>query len=111
MLSETHKHVARFEIAVNEVARMYVLQAMELGIVDMSPSAVVSEVKFTHQLPSQKHYGLGREDKVALNKEVLERLAKAIDHHRIATRFRTKPMDTRYTGPSLKLSVDIKLVT
>jgi hypothetical protein len=50
--SDTHDDIARFEIAVNEVARMDVLQATELGIVDISPSAVVSEVKFTHQLPS-----------------------------------------------------------
>jgi len=92
---------------------MYVLQAMELGIVDMthmSPSAVVSEVEFTYQLPGQKQYSLGHERKVALNKEVLERLAKGIDCHHIITRFRTKPMDTRYTDPSLKLSVDINLV-
>ena len=110
VLSETHDDVARFEIAVNEVARMYVLQATELGIVDMSPSTLVSEVEFAHQLPGQKQYGLGRERKVALNEKVLERLAEAIDRHRIVTRFRTKPMDTRYTSPPLKLSVDIKLV-
>ena len=113
LLSETHNDVARFEIAVNKVARMYVLQAMELGIVDMthmSPSAVVSEVEFTYQLPGQKQYSLGREHKVALNKEVLERLAEGIDRHRIVTRFRTKPVDMRYTNPSLKLSVDINLI-
>jgi hypothetical protein len=110
VLSETHNDVARFEIAVNEVARMYVLQATELGIVDMSPSTMVSEHEITHQLPGQKQYSLGCERKVALNKEILERLAKAIDRHRIVTTFCTKPMDTRYTSPSLKLSVDIELV-
>jgi hypothetical protein len=110
MLSKTHNNVARFEIAMNEVARMYVLQATELGVIDISPSAVASEVEFTHQLPRQKQYGLGRELKVALNKEVLKRLAEAIDRHRIVTRFRAKPMDTRDTGPSLELSVNIKLV-
>ena len=95
---------------MNEVARMYVLQATELVIVDISPSAMVSKVKLTHQLPGQKQYGLGRELKVALNKEVLKRLAQAIDRHRIVARFRAKPMDARDTDPSLKLSVDIKLV-
>ena len=68
MLSETHDDVARFEIAMNEVARMYVLQATELGIVDINPSVMASEVEFAHQLPGQKQYGLGRELKVALNK-------------------------------------------
>jgi len=77
---------------------------------NMSPSAMVSEVKFTYQLPGQKQYGLGCEHKVALNKEVLERLAEGIDCHRIVTRFRTKPVDMRYTNPSLKLSVDINLI-
>ncbi len=110
MPSETHNDVARFEIAVNEVARMYVLQAMELGIGDISPSTVVSEVEFTHQLPSQKQYCLDCEREVALNKEVLKRPAEAIDCHRIVTTFRTKPMDTRDTGPSLELSVDIELI-
>jgi len=89
---------------------MYVLQATELGIVDISLSAVVSEVECTHQLPSQKQYSLDRECIAALSKEVFERLAKAIDHHRIETSFRTKPMDTRDTGPSLKLSVDTKFI-
>jgi hypothetical protein len=113
MLSETHNDVARFEITVNEVARMYVLQATELTHrrhLPISRGITVSAVEFTHQLPSQKQYGLGREHKVTLNKEVPKRLAEAIDRHRIITRFRTKPMDTRDTGPSLKLSVDIKLI-
>ena len=35
MPSNTHNDIARFEIMVNEVARMDVLQAMELGIVDI----------------------------------------------------------------------------
>ena len=68
VLSGTHNDVARFDIAMNEVARMYVLQATELGIIDISPSAMALEVEFTHQLPGQKQYGLGRELKVALNK-------------------------------------------
>jgi len=71
---------------------------------------VVSEVKFTHQLPSQKQYSLDRELKMALSKEILERLAKAINCYRIETSFRTKPMDTGDTNPSLKLCVDMKLV-
>ena len=89
---------------------MYVLQATELGIVDISPSVMVSEVEFTHQLPSQKQYSLDHERKVALSKEVLKRLSKAIGHHHIKTSFCTKPMDTRDTGPSLKISVDAKLI-
>ena len=56
MRSDTHKDIARFEVAVNKVVGMDVLQATELGIVDISPSVVVSEVEFTHQLPSQKQY-------------------------------------------------------
>jgi len=71
---------------------------------------MVSEVKFTHQLPGQKWYSLDRELEAALNKEVLKRLAKVIDCHRIETIFRTKPMDSRDTSPSLKLCVDMKLV-
>jgi uncharacterized protein YlxP (DUF503 family) len=109
-LSDTHDDVARFEIAVNEVARMDVLQATELGIVDIGPSAVVSEVKFTHQLPSQEQHSPDRELKMAVNKEVLKRLAEAIDRHHIEASFRTKPMDMRDTGPSLKLCVYMKLV-
>ena len=54
MPSDTHNNIARFEIVVNEVARMYVLQVTELGIVDISPSVVVPEVECTYQLPSQK---------------------------------------------------------
>ena len=34
--SNTHNNIARFEITVNEVVRMDVLQATELGIVDIS---------------------------------------------------------------------------
>lgn len=108
--SETHNDVARFEIAVDEVVRMYVLQTMELGTVDISPSVIVSEVEFTHQLSGQKQYSLDREREMAFNKEVLERKTKAINRHRIETSFPTKPMDARDTGPSLELSVDIKLI-
>ena len=71
---------------------------------------MVSEVEFTHQLPSQKRYSLDCELEAALNKEVLKRLAKVIDCHRIKTIFRTKPMDLRDTSPSLKHCVDMKLV-
>ena len=49
--------------------------------------------------------------RVALNKEVLKQLAKAIDHHYIKASFHTKPMDSRDTGTSLKLCVDIIFVT
>ena len=108
--SETHNDVARFEIAVNEVARMYVLQTTDLGTIDISPSVEVSEVEFTHQLSGQKQYSLECERKTAFDEEVLERKAKAINRHRIKTSFPTKPMDTRDTGPSLELSVDIKLI-
>jgi hypothetical protein len=110
MLSETYNDVTRCDIAVNKVARMYVPQATELGIIDISSSVVDSKVEFTHQLPGQKHHSLDRERKVALNKEVLKGLSKAIDRHRIITGFRTKPMDTRDTNTSLKPSVDIKLI-
>jgi len=48
MTSNTHNEIARFEVAVNKVPRMDVLQATELGVVDISPSVVVSEVDFTH---------------------------------------------------------------
>jgi len=71
---------------------------------------MVSEVEFTYQLPGQKQYSLDCELEVALNKEALKRLAKAIDCHHIKTIFRTKPIDSRDTGPSLKLCVDMKLV-
>ena len=54
MCSDTHNNIARFEVMVNEVVGMDVLQVTELGIVDISPSVVVSEVEFTYQLPSQK---------------------------------------------------------
>jgi len=54
MLSDTHNNIARFEIAVNEAARMDVLQVMKLIIVNISPSVMVTEVEFTHQLPSPK---------------------------------------------------------
>jgi len=107
MPSDTHNDIARLEIAVNKVVRVDVLQAMELSIVDISPSVMVSEVKFTYQLPSQKQYSLDCELRMALNKEVLKRLAEAINHHCIETRFHTKPMGTRDTGPSLKLCVDV----
>jgi len=46
---------------------------------------------------------------MALNKQILKRLAKVIDHYRIETRFSTKPMDMGDTSPSLKLGVDVKL--
>ena len=110
MASDTHNDIARFEVAVNKVPRMDVLQATELGVVDISPSVVVSEVEFTHQLPSQKQYSLDRECEMAVNKEVLEGLAETINHHRIEASFRTKPMDMRDTGPSLKLCVDMEFV-
>ena len=71
---------------------------------------MVSEVEFTHQLPTQKQHSLDREFRTALNKEVIKRLAKAIESHCIKTSFRTKPMDSRDTGPSLKLCVDMILV-
>jgi hypothetical protein len=89
---------------------MYVLQTTDLGTIDISPSVVVSEVEFTHQLSGQKQYSLECECKTAFDEEVLERKAKAINRHRIETSFPTKPMDARDTGPSLELSVDIKLI-
>jgi len=94
---------------VNEVAGMDVLQATELGVVDISPSVVVSEVEFTHQLPSQKQYSPDRKLEMAANKEALKGLAKTVDCHCIEASFHTKPMDTRDTGPSLKLCVDMEL--
>ena len=80
------------------------------GLVDISPSVVVSEVEFTHQLPSKKQYSLDCELEMAVNKEVLEGLAKTVDRHCIEASFRTKPMDMRDAGPSLKLCVDMELV-
>jgi len=89
---------------------MDVLQVMELGIVDISPSVVVSEVEFTHQLPSQKQYSLDHKFEMAANKEMLEGLAKTVDCHCIKASFYTKPIDTRDTTPSLKLCVDMEPV-
>ena len=109
MRSDTHNDIARFEVAVNEVVGMDVLQATELGVVDISPSVVVSEVEFTHQLPSQKQYSPDRKLEMAANKEALKGLAKTVDCHCIEASFHTKPMDTRDTGPSLKLCVDMEL--
>ena len=48
MPSDTHNDIARFDIAVDEIARMDVLQATELSTVDISLSVMVSEVVFTH---------------------------------------------------------------
>jgi uncharacterized protein YlxP (DUF503 family) len=45
LLADAHNDVARFEIAVNEVARMDILQATELDIADVSPSVKASEIK------------------------------------------------------------------
>jgi len=95
---------------VNEVAKMDVLQATELGIVDISLSVVVSEVEFTYQLPSQKQYSLDHKFEMAANKEMLEGLAETVDCHCIKASFHTKPMDMRDTAPSLKLCVDMELV-
>jgi len=67
VLSDTHSDIARFEVTVNKIARMDVLQVMELGIADISLRVVVSEVKFTYQLPSQKQYSLDCELKMALS--------------------------------------------
>jgi len=39
MPSDAHNNITRFEIAVDKVARMDVLQATELSIVDISPSS------------------------------------------------------------------------
>jgi hypothetical protein len=47
---------------------------------------------------------------MALNKEVLHRLAEAIDHHCVEAGFHTKPMDSRNTSFSAELGVDPKLV-
>jgi len=109
MRSDTHNDIARFEVTVNEVAGMDVLQATELGVVDISPLVVVSEVEFTHQLPSQKQYSPNRKLEIAVNKEALKGLAKTVDCHCIEASFHTKPMDTRDTRPSLKLCVDMEL--
>ena len=109
MRSNTHKDIARFEVTVNEVVGMDVLQAMELGIVDISPLVVVSEVEFTYQLPSQKQYSPDRKLEMAANKEGLKGLAKTVDCHCIKASFCTKPTDTRDTAPSLKLCVDMEL--
>jgi len=51
-----------------------------------------------------------REAKIALNKEVVKRWAKAFDHHHIETALCTKPMGARDTGASAKLHVDSKFV-
>ena len=109
MCSDTHKDIARFEVAVNEVVGMDVLQATELGIVDISPSVVVSEVEFTYQLPSQKQYSPDHKLEMAANKKALKGLAKTVDCHYIKASFHTKPTDTRDTTPSLKLRIDMEL--
>jgi hypothetical protein len=72
MPSNTHNNIARFEVAMNEVVRIDVLQAMELGIVNISLAVVVPEVEFTHQLLSQKQHSLGYKLEIAANKEVLK---------------------------------------
>ena len=46
---------------------------------------------------------------MAANKEALKGLAKMVDCHCIEASFRTKPMDTRDTRPSLKLCIDMEL--
>ena len=110
MPSDTHNDIARFEVIVNEVARMGGLQAAELGAIDVSLPVVVTEVEFTHQLPSQKQHSLDCELEIAANEEVLKGQAKAIDCYCIKARFHIKPMDTRDTSPSLKLCVDMELM-
>ena len=83
---------------------------MELGIADVNPSGTASDVRCTHQLHGQKQNGLHCELKVAMNKEIFKRLAEAVDHHRIKSSFRTKPMDMSNTSPSIERCVDLKLV-
>lgn len=70
--SDTHNDIARFEVTVNEVARMGVLQVAELGAIDVSLPVVVTEVEFTHQLPSQKQHSLDCELEITVNEEVLK---------------------------------------
>jgi hypothetical protein len=47
---------------------------------------------------------------MAVNKEVLEGWAQAINRHRIEAGFHSKPTDTRDTGSSTKLHVDMEFV-
>jgi len=94
---------------VNEVVGMDVLQVTELGIVDISPLVVVSEVEFTHQLPSQKQYSPDHKLEMAANKEALKGLTKTVNCHCIEASFCTKPMDMKDTRPSLKLCIDMEL--
>ena len=72
LLADAHNDVARFEITVNEVARMDILQATELDIADISPSVKASEIKYINQLPSQEQNSSSRKIKMVVNKEVLK---------------------------------------
>lgn len=54
LVADAYDDVAGFEVTVNNVARMDVLQTTELDITDVNPSVKDTEVKFTYQLPSQE---------------------------------------------------------
>jgi hypothetical protein len=82
----------------------------KLDTVHINLSVVASEVKFTHELPSQGQNGLDRDLKPRANKEVFERWTKAINYHYIEAGFSAKPMHMRDANPSVKLLVDKDLV-
>jgi hypothetical protein len=47
---------------------------------------------------------------MAVNKEVLQRLAKMINGHRVEACFRAKPVDVGNTSASIEPCIDMKLV-
>ena len=110
MLAGTHDDVAGFKVMVNEVARMDVLQAVELPVATAQLSPGYDTENITYQLASKEQDSFQRELKITFNKEVIKRWAKAFDHHCIEASFCTKPMCARDTDAFAKLCVNTNFV-
>jgi hypothetical protein len=109
LFADTCDDIARFKVAVNEVARVDILEVTELNRSNVW-QLITLEAKFTHQLARQEKDSSQSELTTVLNEEFCKGGAKAFGHHRIEASFCTKPMSTRDTDTSLQLRVDLKLV-
>ena len=97
MLASAYDNIAGFEVVVNEVARMDILQAMELT------NSNLVQVKALKTLLTKEKDSFHREPKIAFNKKFIKQWAKAFNHYHIKASFCTKTMGTRDTNAFAKI--------
>ena len=109
-LANSHQEIVRFNVAVDEVAGVDVLDTRDLWGNNQDQEPGVMGGFITYQLISKQQNRLEREFAVAEVEEVLEGRTKEVDDHCIVVTFGTEPPDEGDADATGKRLVDLRLV-